>query len=106
MEEDGIYGISSIPLLLLMISEDTNNSEANEPQPGFDSSTTRTAFKKVIVFSTLEEQDRLTREFTASLSHVERMQYLQKLIRIFYGLELSQPVEKFWTKKLVSDLQT
>ncbi len=56
-----------------------------------------------IYISTLQEQEDQMREYSASLTPVERMAYLQYLIRLTWGDELDDPDNKLWNKNIVID---
>ncbi len=56
-----------------------------------------------IYISTLQEQEDQMRKYSASLTPVERMAYLQYLIRIAYAEELNDPTKNLWNKNIVID---
>jgi len=55
---------------------------------------------KTITVSSLEEQEEAMRIYSAGLTHLECMAVLQKLIRISFGQQFKQPVDKLWNKKI------
>ena len=61
-----------------------------EPQAGYDNRITITTSEA------LEEQ---TREHTRYMTHLQRMEYLQKLINITHGYDLSKQEKQFLTGK-------
>lgn len=74
-----------------MQNEDDKN-KANEPQPAYHNRIT------ITTLADLEERDR---ELTRNMTHEQRMEYLQKLIRITHSdEELSQLEKKFYTGKI------
>ncbi len=82
----------------------SKENEANEPFAPY----TGTGKKLSELFpgihiSTLQEQEDQMREYSASLTPVERMAYLQYLIRLTWGDELDDPDNKLWNKNIVID---
>jgi len=59
-------------------------------------------FEGIKIF-TLEEQEDEMRKYSTSLSPVERMAYLQELIKIAYVQELNDPKKNLWDKKIHID---
>jgi hypothetical protein len=55
---------------------------------------------KTITVSSLKEQEEAMRLYSAGLSHLECMEILQKLIRISFGQQFKQPVDKLWNKEI------
>ena len=59
-----------------------------------------------ITISTLEQQEEEMRKYSAALSPIERMAYLQDLIKIAYAHVLNNPGENLWDKKIYIDHRT
>ncbi len=71
--------------------EKSELNAVNEPQLAYNNRVVVTTFAK------LEEHDR---EHTRSLSYLERLEYLQKLIFITHGNDLSEQEEAFYKGKI------
>ena len=56
-----------------------------------------------IVISTMEKQENEMRQYSASLSPVERMEYLQELIKRAYGHILADSNANLWEKIIYID---
>ena len=71
--------------------EKPDSNMVNEPQPVYDN--------RVIIttFAELEERDL---EHARSLTHLERLAYLQKLISIVHGHDFTEQEEAFYKGKI------
>lgn len=87
-----------------MKHKDKERYELNEPQVayGIQPKSLSQLFKKITI-SSLEKQEDEMRQYSASLTYVERMAYLQELIRIAYADVLSDPTKNLWDKKIYID---
>ncbi|HLG02491.1 MAG TPA: hypothetical protein VI731_02780 [Bacteroidia bacterium] len=83
--------------------EDFSNSEMNEDPVPFKREPRLAEIFPGIHLSSFEEQAELTRNYSASLSPVERMAHLHKLILIAYAQELQRPIEELWNNNIVMD---
>jgi hypothetical protein len=55
---------------------------------------------KTITISSMEEQEKAMRIYSAGLSHLECLEVLQKLIRISFGQQFKKPVRELWNKEI------
>ena len=55
---------------------------------------------KTITISSLEEQENAMRIYSSGLTHLECLALLQKLIRIAFGRQFNEPVDKLWNKEI------
>ncbi len=69
-----------------MNTTDEESDKSNEPELGYNNR---------VIITTLSDLEERDREFTRNMTHVERMNYLQKLISITYGSDLSD-IEKIF----------
>ena len=67
------------------MESDNEENKANEPQADYSRIT-------ISSLSDLEERDR---EHTRNMTHEQRLEYLQKLISIVYGTDLSEQEKEF-----------
>lgn len=74
-----------------MKSDEDEKEKVNEPD--IDDSKNLT----ITTFAELEERDR---EFTRNLTHEQRLEYLQKLISVTHGNDLSEFEKKFYEGKI------
>lgn len=86
------------------MAEEDKNSEANEPGQHYSKTNAPLSqiFKNIVI-SSLEEQEEEMRRYSASLTPIERMAYLQLLIKIAYGHILNNPSLNLWEKKIYID---
>lgn len=71
---------------------------ANEPlEEYFRSPRYLQAFKR-ITFSTFEEQEEANRIFSLSLTHIQRMEYMLYLNRIFFAEQMANAPNRFKSK--------
>ena len=82
----------------------SKKNEANEPSTSYSGTGKKLSeLFPGIYISTLQEQEDQMRAYSASLTPVERMAYLQYLIRITGGDELDNPENNLWNKNIVID---
>jgi hypothetical protein len=74
----------------------------NEPQISYPAQKLGDVFKTITI-STTEEQSEEMRQYSASLSYVQRMAYLYDLICRAYGHVLNNSSEDLWDKTIYID---
>jgi hypothetical protein len=87
-------------LYLFIVSEDKDDNLANEDPTPYKKEKSLSELFPGIHLSSLPEQDRLSAEYSMSLSPVERMALMHQLILIAYAEELKKPVEELWNKTI------
>ena len=71
-------------------------TEVHEPKPSYETSLLENMRFTVSTLQQLEERDR---EHTRRMTHEQRMEYLQKLISITFGNDLSEQAKAFYNGK-------
>ena len=77
--------------------------EVKEPAQKYEKEKKLSEVFKGITVSTLQEQEDDTRRYSASLTPVERMAYLHKLIKMAYAHVLADKSKVLWDKKIYID---
>ena len=87
-----------------MAEEENKNDRANEPNADYlKANIPLSQIFKSITISTLEKQQEEMLQYSASLTHLQRMEHLQELIRIAYAHILNDSSLNLWDKKIYLD---
>jgi hypothetical protein len=76
--------------------------KANEPMPVYSAGMLGNIFGSVEISSVAIQEEEM-RNYSASLSHIQRMEYLYDLICRAYAHVLDNPSENLWDKTIYID---
>ena len=80
--------------------KNTKSVEAREPETNYGDSPKLGDIFKTITVASLEEMEDERRAYSAGLSPLQRIAYLQELNQFAFGIQLIQPLEKLWDKTI------